>query len=164
MVIAQRPDSRVPRREDDRSRTVVAHVDGANCAGARARVQPTHRYAWRGRSLLVTNERLECAEADDLTGYFFAETRHLRTLRLRVNDATPWLCAEGEHRQAELAAVYVYPELTHFEGGGTDMADDWVWRDQSAVTQRSIDIRIRPQVTPRDLSWCSRSPIVRSNT
>lgn len=126
-------------------------MDGANWAGARARVQPTHRYAWRGRSLLVTNERLECGEADDLTGYFFAETRHLRTLRLRVNDATPWLCAEGDHRQAELAAVYIYPELTHFEGGGTDMADDWVWRDQSGVTQRSIDIRIRLQVTPRDL-------------
>ena len=126
-------------------------MDGANWAGARAHVQPTHRYAWCGRSLLVTNERLECGEADDLTGYFFAETRHLRTLRLRVNDATPWLCAEGDHRQAELAAVYIYPELTHFEGGGTDMADDWVWRDQSGVTQRSIDIRIRLHVTPRDL-------------
>ena len=126
-------------------------MDGANWAGARARVQPTHRYAWCGRSLLVTNERLECGEPDGLTGYFFAETRHLHTLRLRVNDATPWLCAEGEDGHAELAAVYIYPELTHFEGGGTDMADDWVWRDQSAVTQRSIDIRTRLRVTPSDL-------------
>jgi glycogen debranching enzyme len=126
-------------------------VYGAKRAGAHARVQPTHRYAWHGRSLLVTNERLECGEADDLTGYFFGETRHLRTLRLRINDATPWLCAEGEDGHAELAAVYIYPELTEFSGGGTDAADDWAWLNESGVTQRTIDIRCQLQVTPRDL-------------
>jgi len=126
-------------------------VGGAKRAGTRARVQPAHRYVWHGRSLLVTNERLECGEADDLTGYFFAETRHLRTLRLSINDAAPWLCAEGEDGHAELAAVYIYPELTEFSGGGTDVADDWAWRDESGVTQRTIDIRTRLQVSPRDL-------------
>ena len=123
----------------------------AQGAGTLARVQPTHRYAWHGRSLLITNRRIECEEADELTGYYFGEARHLRALRLRINDATPWLCAEGDHAHAELAAVYIYPELTEFAGGGSDVADDWAWQDQSGVTQRTIDIRCRLQVTPCEL-------------
>jgi len=116
-----------------------------------ARVQPTHRWAWYGRSLLVTNDRLECDEADQLTGYYFREARHLRTLRLRLNSASPWLCSEGEVGHDILAAVYNYPELTHFEGGGTDAADDWAWNDNAGVRQRSIDVRVRLRATPREL-------------
>ena len=115
------------------------------------RVQPTRRCAWFGRSLLVTNERLECDESDVLTGYYFREARHLRTLRLRLNKAEPWLCSEGELRHDVLAAVYVYPELTQFEGGGTDAAVDHYWSDEVGVTQRSIDIRTQLSVTPREL-------------
>jgi glycogen debranching enzyme len=126
-------------------------MEGARRVGTFARVQPTHRYAWHGRSLLVTNERLECDETDELTGYYYGETRHLRTLRLRLNTETPWLCAEGQYGHAELAAVYIYPELTEFEGGGSDVADDWAWQDQSGVTQRSIDLRTRLQVSPHEL-------------
>jgi glycogen debranching enzyme len=116
-----------------------------------ARVQPTRRCAWYGRSLLVTNERLECDESDVLTGYYFREARHLRTLRLRLNGASPWLCAEGALRHDVLSAVYVYPELTQFEGGGTDVAVDRVQTDDAGITQRSIDVRTQLRVTPRDL-------------
>ena len=116
-----------------------------------ARVQPRHRYAWFGRSLLVTNERLECDESDDLTGYYFREARHLRTLRFCLNDVSPWLCSEGELRHDVLAAVYIYPELTQFEGGGTDAANDWAWNDSAGVTQRSIDVRVQLRVTPGEL-------------
>ena len=116
-----------------------------------ARVQPTRRCAWYGRSTLVTTDRLECDESDVLTGYYFREARHLRTLRLRLNDALPWLCAEGDLRHDALAGVYVYPELTQFEGGGTDVAGDKPWNDDAGVAQRSIDIRTRLRVTPREL-------------
>jgi glycogen debranching enzyme len=116
-----------------------------------ARVQPTRRCAWYGRSLLVTNDRLECDESDVLTGYYFREARYLRTLCLRLNGASPWLCAEGELRHDVLSAVYVYPELTQFEGGGTDAAVDRSSIDDAGITQRSIDIRAQLRVTPREL-------------
>jgi len=101
--------------------------------------------------LLVTNERLECDESDVLTGYYFREARYLRRLRLRLNGAPPWLCSEGELRHDVLSAVYVYPELTQFEGGGTDAAGDWDWNDDAGITRRSIDIRTQLGVTPREL-------------
>jgi hypothetical protein len=115
-----------------------------------ARVQPTRRCAWYG-IVTVTNERLECDESTWLTGYYFREARHLRTLRLRLNGALPWLCSEGELRHDVLSAVFVYPELTQFEGGGTDAAGDRDWNEDAGITQRSIDIRAQLRVTPREL-------------
>src|SRR5205085_9256457 len=109
------------------------------------------RYAWRGRSLLVTTARLECDASDGLTGYYFREARHLRTLRLTVNGVAPWLCAEGEEDPDALAAVYVYPELTHFGGGGTDVSDDTTWCDERGVPQRAVDVRVRCHVEPNAL-------------
>ena len=47
-------------------------------------VRPDTLYAWSGQSLLVVNTRGECAEDQRLTGYYFRETRFLRTLQLRV--------------------------------------------------------------------------------
>ena len=37
--------------------------------------------AWSGPSLLVVNTRGECAEDQRLSGYYFRETRFLRTLQ-----------------------------------------------------------------------------------
>jgi glycogen debranching enzyme len=116
-----------------------------------ARVQPAQRYAWRGRSLLVTTPRLECDDSDGLTGWFFREARHLRTLRLTVNGVAPWLCAEGDAASDELAAAYVYPELTSFGGGGTDASDDTTWCDEHGVPQRAVDVRVRLRAVPNGL-------------
>ena len=43
-------------------------------------IQPDIRSAWCGPSLLVVNTRGECGEEAPLTGYYFREARHLRTL------------------------------------------------------------------------------------
>jgi hypothetical protein len=117
-----------------------------------ARVAAHQRYAWHGPSMLVTDRRGECGgEEDPLTGYYFREARHLRDLRLRVNGEAPWLCAEASVAHDELAFVYVYPELTRFGGGGTDVADDTTWRDAHGVAQRSVDLRVRHRVEPAAL-------------
>lgn len=117
----------------------------------RAAVRPAQRYAWSGPSLLVTDDRGECGGADGLTGYYFREARHLRRLALQVNDAAPWLCAEGDASPRTLAFVYVHPELTQFGGGGTDVSDDTTWRDDHGLAQRSIDVRLRYDVAPDGL-------------
>ena len=107
-----------------------------------SRVRPRERHAWRGPSLLVTDERGECSGRDPLEGYYFREARHLRSLRLEVNGVTPWLCAEGSSGPDSLDFVYVYPELTSFGGGGTDVSDDTTWNDEHGVSQRAIDLRL----------------------
>jgi glycogen debranching enzyme len=111
-----------------------------------AHVAAGRRYAWRGPSLLVTDERGECGERDQLSGYYFREARHLRTLRLEINGAAPWFCADGSAAHDELDLVYVYPELTQFGGGGTDVSDDTTWTDSHGVSQRAIDARCRLRV------------------
>ena len=104
------------------------------------------RYVWYGPSLLITTARGECSEQDFLTGFYFREARHLSALRLEVNGAAPWLCAEGVTSQHQLDFVYVYPELTQFGGGGTDVSDDTTLRDPHGVIQRGIDVRVRERV------------------
>jgi glycogen debranching enzyme len=121
-------------------------------SGASAHVRPEQRYAWCGASLLVTTLRGECDESEPLSGYYFREARHLRTLRLRVNGTAPWTCADGTSSHDELSVVQVYPELTEFGGGGTDVSDDTTWCDRFGVPQRAIDIRIRHRLTPHGLA------------
>ena len=111
-----------------------------------ARVLPGQRHAWRGSSLLVTDDRGECGRRDPLTGLYFGEARHLSGLRLEVNGVSPWLCASGSAGPDELDFVYLYPELTRFGGGGTDVSDDATWTDERGVSQRAIDIRLRHAV------------------
>jgi glycogen debranching enzyme len=114
--------------------------------GAIAHVRPCQRYAWRGLSLLVTDDRGECGERDQISGYYFREARHLRTLRLEINGASPWLCADGSAGHDQLDFVYIYPELTRFGGGGSDVSDDSTWTDAHGVTQRAIAVRLRNRV------------------
>jgi glycogen debranching enzyme len=111
-----------------------------------AHVRPCQRYAWLGSSLLVTDERGECGERDQFSGYYFREARHLRSLRLEINGTSPWLCGDGSAGHDELDFVYVYPELMRFGGGGTDVSDDTTWSDPHGVSQRAIDIRLRLRV------------------
>jgi len=111
-----------------------------------AHVRACQRYAWLGSSLLVTDERGECGERDQLSGYYYREARHLRTLRLEINATAPWLCADGSAGHDQLDFVYVYPELMRFGGGGTDVSDDTTWTDARGVSQRAIDLRLRLQM------------------
>src|SRR5918999_650433 len=136
------------RRERTRYHARRAHANarGSTVTRSVAHIRPCQRYAWLGFSLLVTDEGGECGDRDSLSGYYFREARYLRTLRLEINGASPWLCADGSAGHDELDFVYVYPELTHFGGGGTDVSDDTTWTDPHGVSQRAIDVRLRLRV------------------
>ena len=107
-----------------------------------AAVRPDTLYAWSGQSLLVVNTRGECAEDQRLSGYYFRETRFLRTLQLRVNGHTPWPCEAVSVAPDTLAFTYVHPEITEPSGGGTGQAGDEETTDRDGVPERSIDIRV----------------------
>ena len=115
-------------------------------AAVSAHVRPDQRYAWCGPSLLVTDGRGDCDSTDLLTGYYFHEARHLRKLRLQINGTSPWLCSDATIGHDELSFVFVFPELTEFGGGGTDVSDDTTWTDDNGLVQRSIDMRLRYRV------------------
>src|SRR5947207_2421532 len=111
-------------------------------SSALARVLDDLHYAWYGPSMLITSLRGSCDGSHQLTGYYYREARHLNVLRLELNGTLPWLCAGGITNQRQLDFVFVYPELTHFGGGGTDSADDETSVDAHHVPQRAIDVRL----------------------
>src|SRR5258705_7886312 len=107
-----------------------------------AAVRPDTLYAWSGPSLLVVNTRGECAEDQRLTGYYFRETRFLRTLQLRINGHTPWPCEAASIAPDTLAFTYVHPEITNPTGCGTGQAGAEENTDSDGVPARALDIRV----------------------
>ena len=105
-------------------------------------VRPDTLYAWSGTSLLVVNTRGECGEDQRLSGYYYRETRFLRTLQLRVNGHTPWPCEASSAAPDTLVFTYVHPEITSPSGGGTGQAGDEENTDSDGVPERAIDIRV----------------------
>src|ERR1051325_6029174 len=105
-------------------------------------VRPDTLYAWSGPSLLVVNTRGECAEDHRLTGYYFRETRFLRTLQLRINGHTPWSCEAAAVAPDTLVFTYVHPEITAPSGGGSGQAGDEEKTDADGIPERAIDIRV----------------------
>jgi hypothetical protein len=100
-------------------------------------VRPEILYAWRGPSLLITNIRGECGPDEQLSGFYFREARHLRTLALEINGRRPWLCEAASTRPTSLALSFVYPEITQPGGGGTGQAGDEVGLDDDGIPERS---------------------------
>ena len=115
-------------------------------SATRAGIDARRRHAWQGSSLLICDERGECGPADPLSGFYLREARYLSLLRLEVNGVAPWLCAGGSTRHDALELVFIYPELTHFGGGGTDVSDDTTSADEFGVTHRAVDLRLRLRV------------------
>lgn len=107
---------------------------------ARVDAHPGLRYAWHGPSLLITTPRGECGDIP-LSGYFFREARHLRTLRLEIDGERPWLCESAILAPDRLASAYVHPELEHFGGGGTGAADGQIRRHRSGIPYRALALR-----------------------
>ena len=83
-----------------------------------ALVRPDTLYAWKGPSLLIVDTRGDCSADQPLTGYYFRETRFVRTLRFHINGEEPWLCEIAASDPATLAFTYVYPEIADYGGGG----------------------------------------------
>lgn len=105
-------------------------------------IRANERHAWHGQSLLITDERGECGDSNALTGFYFRETRYLRTLHLEINGERPWLCECGWTEPESLLFSYVHPELAKFGGGGTGHAEDEVSRDVRGIPHRALDIRL----------------------
>ncbi|HEX7122699.1 MAG TPA: glycogen debranching N-terminal domain-containing protein [Gemmatimonadaceae bacterium] len=112
---------------------------------ARVEAHPGLRYAWHGPSLLITTPRGECGDLP-LSGYFFREARHLRTLRLEIDGERPWLCESAILAPDRLGSTYVHPELEHFGGGGTGSADGQFGRHRSGIPYRALALRLELHV------------------
>ena len=113
---------------------------------APAFVRSEQQYAWHGQSLLVTNNRGECAEDDTLSGFYFREARFLRTLRLLIDGYAPWLCEVADGSPTTLDFVYVYPEMTSFGGGGSGASGAETTTGPRGIPHRALDIRVRYDV------------------
>jgi glycogen debranching enzyme len=105
-------------------------------------IRSNERYAWHGQSLLITNERGDCGSDDALTGYYFRETRHVRSLRCSINGHRPWLCESATSSPESLHFSYVYPELVNFGGGGSGQSQDAISRDADGLPHRCLDLTV----------------------
>ncbi len=106
-------------------------------------IRPELLYAWSGQSLLIVDTRGDCGDEQPLSGFFFREARHLRTMRLELNGEQPWLCEASADAPDALAFSYVYPELTEFGGGGSGEAKGEVTTDAHGIPYRALDLRLR---------------------
>ncbi|HEV2851764.1 MAG TPA: glycogen debranching N-terminal domain-containing protein [Thermoanaerobaculia bacterium] len=113
---------------------------------AESRIRPEVVYAWRGPSLLITDNRGECGEGETLSGYYFREARHLRTLRLEIDGEPPWPCEVGSGAQEEILLVFVHPEMREFGGGGSGQSGDEIRRDPRGIPYRALDLRLSCRV------------------
>lgn len=114
-------------------------------------IRADERSAWHGQSLLITDSRGECG-GPALSGFYFRETRHLRTLWLEINGERPWLCESAASRPDALHFNFVHPELTSFGGGGTGQSGDDVSRDAHGIPHRAVDILLDYQLDIAGLS------------
>jgi glycogen debranching enzyme len=121
-------------------------MDGFNLRTESARIRPEMLYAWRGPSLLVTSLQGECGEGETLSGYYFREARHLRTLRLEIDGERPWLCEIGSGTPEEIHFSFVHPEMRRFGGGGSGQAGDEVDRDPHGLPYRALDLLVSYRV------------------
>ncbi|HEY7215628.1 MAG TPA: glycogen debranching N-terminal domain-containing protein [Thermoanaerobaculia bacterium] len=107
--------------------------------------------AWLGPSLLITNHEGECGHAQPLTGFYVRETRHLSLLRLEIDGVAPWCCERARPDAAQLAFVFVHPELARFGGGGSGAAGDEVTTDEHGIPHRGLDLRLIYRLEPHRL-------------
>jgi glycogen debranching enzyme len=121
-------------------------MDGFTLSAATARIRPEMVYAWRGPSLLITDNRGECGENETLSGYYFREARHLRTLRLEIDGERPWLCETGSGTPEEIDLAFVHPEMRCFGGGGSGQAGDETGRDPHGIPYRALDLLVAYRV------------------
>src|SRR5438270_12952613 len=99
-------------------------------------------YAWSGPSLLVANTRGECGDDETLSGFYFRETRFIRTRRLEIDGEPPWLCEATAIEPDALAFTYVYPEVAEYGGGGSGQSGDTVPTNERGIAQRALAIRL----------------------
>lgn len=105
-------------------------------------IRPRQLYIWKGPSLLLVDERGDCGERQQLSGYYFREARFLRTLRLEVNGQSPWLCDATLLKTHVVSFTYIHPELTQFGGGGSGQSGDEISTDAEGLPHRALSLRL----------------------
>ena len=108
---------------------------------AQAVIRSGQLYIWKGPSLLLVDERGDCGERQQLSGYYFREARFLRTLRLEVNGRSPWLCDATLLEPHAVAFTYIHPELMQFGGGGSGQSGDETSTDADGLPHRALSLR-----------------------
>jgi glycogen debranching enzyme len=106
-------------------------------------VRPDLLYAWHGQTQLITNTHGDCGVDQTLSGLYFRETRHLRTLRLLIDGRSPWLSEAAAVEPTTIQFDYVHPEIAEFGGGGTGQAGDETPIDEHGIPQRALDLQVR---------------------
>jgi glycogen debranching enzyme len=106
-------------------------------------VRPELLYAWHGQSQLIVNTHGDCGDDQTLSGFYFRETRYLRTLKLTLDGRQPWLSQAAVVDPAILHFDYVHPEMHTFGGGGSGQSADEVQVDEHGTPYRALDIRVR---------------------
>jgi glycogen debranching enzyme len=91
----------------------------------------------------VVDSHGACGPRHGLSGYYYRETRFLRTLRLQVNGEAPWLCESATPSAAVATFVMVHPELESHGGGGSSQSGDETPADGHGIPQRALDVRLR---------------------
>src|SRR5215208_2070195 len=107
-----------------------------------AQVRTGLMYAWRGPSLLITGPNGQTDSQESLHGFFFRETRVLRTICLTVNGESPWLCETAALTPDSLSFSFIYPEISSPGGGGTGQSDDEEHLHSGGVPERALDMRL----------------------
>ena len=108
---------------------------------ALALIRPGQLFIWKGPSLLLVDERGDCGEREQLSGYYFREARFLSTLRLEVNGRSPWLCDATLLEPHAVAFTYIHPELMQFGGGGSGQSGDEISTDDEGLPHRALSLR-----------------------
>ena len=72
--------------------------------------RPEVRYAWRGPSMLVVDNRGRSG-TERLTGFFFRETRYLHDLRLEIEGEDSFPCSATGSGPGKLELSFTYPPV-----------------------------------------------------
>ena len=108
-----------------------------------ALVRPGIISAWKGLCVFIATARGDAGESESLSGYYFRETRFLRTCRLELDGERPWLCESSAVAPDTLDFAYTHPEIAEYGGGGSGQSGDEEPHNARGIPQRSIDIRVR---------------------
>src|SRR5688572_25096356 len=107
-----------------------------------ARIRPRLNAAWCGPSMLVTDQDGEVGR-EQLSGFFFRETRYLSRLRFELAGHVPHLCSIHTPEPREINVVAVHPELNQFGGGGSGESGQQATQLVDGLPARALELRTR---------------------
>jgi hypothetical protein len=113
-------------------------------ARASAQNRPEIRYAWCGPAVLVSDNRGRIG-VEELTGFFFRETRYLSSLRLEIAGEVPFPCSLATAGPHELEFSYIYPPVESQGGGGSGSGGSG---ERHGILFRGLDLDLRCRVRP----------------